>query len=62
MKHTDPVMHEVWRAKAVNAKKHETLSAYMAYLRKQGKLQHAAGRIAAPTNARPVKRVSRGLV
>jgi len=49
MKNADPVMHEVWRAKEVNAQKHETLSAYMAYLRKQGKPRHPAGRIPAPT-------------
>ena len=37
MKHTNPVMQEVWRAKSANAKKHGSLAAYMAYLRKQGK-------------------------
>jgi hypothetical protein len=29
----DPVMQEVWRAKAANAKKYPTLAAYIAYLR-----------------------------
>ena len=57
MKHTDPVMQEVRQAKDANAKKHENLSAYMAYLRKQGKRKHAAGRIAAPDNAKPASRI-----
>ena len=53
MKHTDPVMQEVWRAKSANAKRHGSLAAYMAYLRKQGKRKHAAGRIGVPTDAEP---------
>ena len=57
MKHADPVMQEVWQAKEANAKKHENLTAYMAYLRKQGKRKHAAGRIAAPANVKPASRL-----
>ena len=53
MKHTDPVMQEVWQAKEANAQKHGNLAAYMAYLRKQGKRKHAAGRVAAPANIKP---------
>jgi hypothetical protein len=52
MKHSDPVMQEVWQAKEANAKKHPSLAAYMAYLRKQGKRKHAGGRVACtPVNA-----------
>jgi hypothetical protein len=52
MKHTDPVMQEVWQAKEANAKKHQTLAAYMAFLRKQTKRKHASGRVAyAPVDA-----------
>ena len=46
MKHIDPVMQEVWQAKEANAKKHQSLAAYMAYLRKQAKRKHAGGRVA----------------
>ena len=46
MKHTDPVVQEVWQAKEANAKKHQSLAAYMAYLRKQAKRKHAGGRVA----------------
>ena len=46
MKHTDPVMQEVWQAKEANAKKHQSLAAYIAYLRKQAKRKHAGGRVA----------------
>lgn len=45
MKHTDPVMQEVWQAKEANAKKHENLAAYMSYLRKQAKRKHPGGRV-----------------
>jgi hypothetical protein len=48
MKTADPVMQEVWHAKEANAKKHASLAAYMAYLRKQAKKTHAGGRIPAP--------------
>jgi hypothetical protein len=52
MKHTDPVMQEVWQAKEANAKKHQSLAAYMAFLRKQAKRKHAGGRVAcAPVNS-----------
>ena len=52
MKPSDSVMQEVWLAKEVNVKKHQSLTAYMAYLRKQAKRKHAGGRIAcAPANA-----------
>jgi hypothetical protein len=47
MKTTDPVMQEVWQAKEANAKKHQNLATYMAYLRKQAKRKHAGGRVAA---------------
>jgi hypothetical protein len=56
MKHTDPVIEEVWRAKEANAKQHPSLAAYMAYLRKQGKRKHAAGRVAAPANVKAASR------
>ena len=46
MKHTDPVMQEVWQAKEANAKKYQSLAAYMAYLRKQAKRKHAGGQVA----------------
>ncbi len=45
MKHTDPVMQEVWQAKEINVKRHPSLAAYMVYLRKQAKRKHAGGRV-----------------
>ncbi len=54
MTHTDLVIKAVWLAKEANARKHKNLADYMAYLRKQGKRKHAAGRITAPT-ASPAK-------
>jgi hypothetical protein len=54
MTHTDPVIKAVWLAKETNARKHKSLTAYVDYLRKQGKRKHAGGRIAAPT-ASPAK-------
>lgn len=51
MKPSDPVMQEVWQAKDANAKKFQTLAAYMAYLRKQAKREHAGGRVAAAVTA-----------
>lgn len=55
MKNSDSVMQEVWFAKDVNAKKHQNLAAYMAYLRKQAKRKHPGGRItlAKRTDAQP---------
>ncbi len=50
MNKADPVMQDVWRAKAANASKHQTLSAYVAFLRKQSKRTHAGGRIGLPAN------------
>ena len=44
MKSADPVMQEVWQAKAASAKKHGSLAAYLAHLRKQSKRKHPAGR------------------
>lgn len=58
MKHTDPVIEEVWRAKEANAKKHRSLAEYLAYLRKQGKRKHAGGRIAAPANVKAAPRAA----
>lgn len=51
MKPSDPVMQEVWQAKDTNAKKFQTLAAYMSYLRKQTKRKHAGGRVAAVVTA-----------
>lgn len=45
MKHTDPVMRDVWRAKKAIAMKHESLAAYVAALREQSKYPHPGGRI-----------------
>ena len=45
MKTTDPVMQEVWQAKEANAKKHQDLKTYMAYLRKLAKRKHPGGRV-----------------
>jgi uncharacterized protein with von Willebrand factor type A (vWA) domain len=45
MKTIDPVMQEVWQAKQINAQKHQNLAAYLAFLRKQSKLKHLAGRL-----------------
>jgi hypothetical protein len=56
MKNTDPVMQEVWRAKEANAKTHLTLTAYMAYLRKQSKKKHAGGRVVGSSENQPVRR------
>jgi hypothetical protein len=49
MKPSDPVMQEVWQAKDTNAKKFQTLAAYMSHLRKQAKRNHAGGRVAVST-------------
>jgi hypothetical protein len=51
MNQADPVMQDVWRAKAANATKHQSLAAYMAFLRKRGKRKHPGGRIGLPANA-----------
>ena len=51
MKQSDPVMQEVWQAKEANAKRFQSLAAYMAYLQKQAKRKHAGGRVAVTTAA-----------
>ena len=51
MNQADPVMQDVWRAKAANATKHQSLATYMAFLRKRGKRKHPGGRIGLPANA-----------
>jgi hypothetical protein len=48
MKTVDPVMQEVWQAKEANARKHQNLTTYMAYLRKQTKRKHPGGRVQSP--------------
>ena len=35
MKHIDAVMRELWKAKDANTKRHRTVGAYLAFLRKQ---------------------------
>ena len=52
MKNADPVMQDVWRAKEANAKKHQSLAGYVAYLRKQSKQEHPGGRVPAAGNAK----------
>jgi uncharacterized protein with von Willebrand factor type A (vWA) domain len=45
MKTIDPVMQEVWQSKQMNAQKHQNLASYIAFLRKQSRLKHVAGRL-----------------
>ena len=45
MKNADPVMQEVWQAKDANAKKHQNLAAYLAFLRQQSNRTHPGGRL-----------------
>ena len=52
MKNADPVMQDVWQAKQANAKKHQSLAGYVAYLRKQSKQKHPGGRVPATGNAK----------
>ena len=52
MKNVDPVMQDVWQAKEANAKKHQSLAGYVAYLRKQSKQKHPGGRVPAAGNAK----------
>lgn len=55
MKNADPVMQDVLQAKEANAKKHQSLAGYLAFLRKQSKQKHPGGRVPAAGNAK-VKR------
>lgn len=48
MKHVDPVMQELWRAKDANAAKHKSLPAYIAFLARQGNVRHGGDAPAAP--------------
>ena len=52
MNKADPVMQEVWRAKEANATKHQSLAAYMNFLRNQSKRKHPGGRVSLPADAR----------
>jgi hypothetical protein len=52
MKNADPVMQEVWRAKAANAKKYPTLAAYIAHLRQLGERRRADAHV--PAEAIPL--------
>ena len=45
-------MQDVWQAKEANAKKHQSLAGYVAYLRKQSKQKHPGGRVPATGNAK----------
>ena len=48
MTHTDEVMKELWLAKQTIVKRHKNIATYVAFLRKQDKLDHPGGRIPAP--------------
>jgi hypothetical protein len=48
----DPVMREVWRAKAANAKKYPTLAAYIAHLRQLGERRRSDAHV--PAEAIPL--------
>ena len=48
MKTIDPVMDELWKAKAANAERFGDLKAYVAYLQKQGKKPHPGGMVNPP--------------
>lgn len=45
-------MQDVWQAKEAIAKKHQSLAAYVAYLRKQSRHTHPGGRVPAPEGAK----------
>ena len=54
MKNTDPVMDELYKAKAANAARFGVLKTYVAYLTKLGKKPHPGGVVSAPVR-RPVR-------
>lgn len=52
MKHTDPVMKELWAAKDANAAKFGGASDYLAFLRKSERRERKAGRVVVPVTLR----------
>lgn len=59
MNKADPVMQEVWRAKQTNAAKHQSLAAYIVFLRKQTNRKHPGGSVSLPADAKALSLAER---